>query len=448
VRLQPAQPDVDHPAEQREGREQVQERHALQHRPELLRPREDEDDQRSDAGDREHAGGTIPPTRRSAGGSTESRFSGSLPANTGTLLLYAGWDGTRMRERVAGLLHKAGALSAVMQLRRLVPMPTLSIVTYHHVADHEPSYPFDPDIADASLAQFRRQLEMLARHGTPIGVADLLRAVEGGPLPKNPVMVTFDDGYRSCHDIALPILRQVGVPATFFISTSFITERRLYWWERIALLLSGAQRRQGAIRYPRPLELDARDPGLRGRLTGIVKTEMLLDVERFLAEVAAALGVEWSPEIEARHADRMIMTWDQIRALAKAGMDVESHTRRHRVLQTLAPADLEDELAGSRKELEAQLDRPVRVIAYPVGRRIADEARIRRALTAAGYRAGMSNKTGVNRLWPAVFRSVVPPIDPFDIRRLAIDRSMSDAMFLTQVAMPSFAYTNRINGGD
>jgi len=348
-----------------------------------------------------------------------------------------------MRERVAGLLHKAGALGAVMQLRRLVPMPTLSIVTYHHVADHDPHYPFDPDTADASRAQFRRQIEMLARYGTPIGVDELLRAIEGGPLPKNPVMVTFDDGYRSCHDVALPILRQVGIPATFFVSTSFITERKLYWWERIALLLTRTRRQRAAIRYPRPLELDVRDRKLRGRLTGLVKTERMLDVERFLEGLAAALEVEWTPEIEARHANDMIMTWDQVRALAKAGMDVESHTRRHRVLQTLAPADLEDELTGSRQELEAQLGRPVRVIAYPVGRRIATESHIRRALAAAGYRVGMSNKTGVNRLWPAVFRGLMPPLDPFDIRRLAIDRDMSDAMFLTQVAVPSFAYINR-----
>lgn len=351
-----------------------------------------------------------------------------------------------MRERVAGLLHKAGALGAVMQLRKLVPMSTLSIVTYHHIAERDPAYRFDPDIADADQAQFRRQVETLTRYGTPIDVSTLLGAIEGGALPKNPIMVTFDDGYRSCIEVALPILRQLGVPATFFISTSFITERRLYWWERVSLLLAGA-RRDGSIKYPRPLDLERRDPALRDRLNAIIKTETSLDLERFLGEVAAALGVEWSPEIEARHADEMIMTWDQIRALAKSGMDIESHTRRHRVLQTLPPEELEDELAGSRRELEAQIGRPVRVLAYPVGKRIAEVAHIRRALTAAGYRAGMSNKTGVNRLWPALLRGLVPPIDPYDIRRLAIDRTMSDAMFLTQVAVPALSYTNRLSDG-
>lgn len=351
-----------------------------------------------------------------------------------------------MRERVAGFLHKAGALGAVMQLRRLMPMPTLSIVTYHHIADHDPRYPFDPDVADATQAQFRRQMETLARYCTPIGVDDLLRAIEGGALPKNPVMVTFDDGYRSCHDVALPILRSVGVRATFFIATSFITERRLYWWERISLMLAKARRPRGAITYPEAVEIDPRDPKTRDRLNALVKTTASLDVDRFLDGLATALGVEWSPSIEARHADDLIMTWDQVRGLAKAGMDVESHGRRHRVLQTLEQAALDDELAGSRTELESQLGRPVRALAYPVGRRVAREARLRQAISAAGYRLGLSNKTGVNRIWPPFFRGMIPPIDPFDVRRLATDRAMSDAMFLSQVAVPSFAYSNKFNG--
>lgn len=349
-----------------------------------------------------------------------------------------------MRERVAGLLHQTGALSAVMQLRKFAPVPTLSIVTYHHVADHDPSYPYAPDVADATPAQFRRQMETLARYCTPIGIDELLRVVDGAPLPKNPVMVTFDDGYLSCHDVALPILRAVGVRATFFIATSFIQERRLYWWERISLMLGLAKRDRARITYPEPHEVRPKDPAARDKLTALIKNTASLDVDRFLDELADALGVEWSREVEAQYADGLIMTWDQVRALARAGMDVESHGRKHRVLQTLDAAGLIDELDGSKADLEAQLGRPVRAVAYPVGRRITRETRIRDAIAAAGYRVGMSNMSGTNRIWPAALRAVMP-LDPFDVRRLATDREMSDAMFLTQVAVPRLAYINRYN---
>lgn len=347
-----------------------------------------------------------------------------------------------MRERLAALLARTGALDAVMQLRRYVPLPNLSIVTYHHIAEQDPSYPYDPDVADATPAQFRRQMETLAKYCTPIGIDELICAVEGEPLPKNPVMITFDDGYRSCHDVTLPILRAVGVRATFFISTSFVEERRLYWWERISLAIAHTKIAKAAISYPQPLELDKSDPRLRKTLSDLIKNTPNLDVDRFLDELYTALRVEWNREIEREYADGLIMTWDQVRGLTRAGMDVESHGRRHRVLKTLDDEMLHDELAGSRADLEAALGRPVRAVAYPVGRSIAREARIRDAIASAGYRIGLTNASGVNRVWPLAMRGVMP-IDPFDVRRLSTDRAMSDAMFLTQVAVPQLAYIGR-----
>src|ERR1041385_3709045 len=203
-----------------------------------------------------------------------------------------------MRERVATWLHKAGALRAVMELRRFTPAPILTILTYHHVADNDPASPFDRNIADATPGQFRRQMEALARYGTPIGIDELVRALDGAPLPRNPVMVTFDDGYRTCHDVALPILRAVGVRATFFISTTFITERRLYWWERIAVALGQAKVKTAVLAYPKPLEVDVRDPDLRAKLNDLIKNTPGLDVDRFVDELFAALGVDWEHSLE------------------------------------------------------------------------------------------------------------------------------------------------------
>ena len=197
-----------------------------------------------------------------------------------------------MRERVAGLLHRAGAIEALMHVRRLVPLPMVSIITYHHIADHDPGYPYDPEVADATPHEFRWQMEWIAQYCTPLGIDDLIAALDGAPLPSNPVMVTFDDGYRTCHDIALPILRSVGVRATFFVSTQFISERRLYWWERIALVLALAKRDVAHITYPADVDIDRRDPKLRSMLVDLVKNTPNLDVDQFTDGLARALGVE------------------------------------------------------------------------------------------------------------------------------------------------------------
>ncbi len=347
-----------------------------------------------------------------------------------------------MRERLATALHRAGALGAVMRVRRASPLPsTLSILTYHHVAEDVPDYCYDPGVADATPAQFRRQMEMVAKLATPVTIADVIGALDGKPLPKNPVMVTFDDGYRSCREVALPILQSVGLPAVFFVATGYVEDRLLYWWERIALILHSTKRTEVTLSYPVHLAIAAKDPLALRKLAALVKDTRGLELERFLGELADAFGVEWHREREREHADELVMTWDDVRALASAGMDVESHSRRHRVLQTLDPVTLEDELLGSRLELEARIGRPVQAIAYPVGYRISHIQPIRRAVEAAGYKVGFTNHTGSTRIWPGALGQVIRT-DPFDLRRLSTDRDLSDAMFLAQIAVPRLAYVS------
>ncbi len=83
------------------------------------------------------------------------------------------------------------------------------------------------------------------------------------------------------------------------------------------------------------------------------------------------------------------MTWDHVRELKQGGMDVQSHTRTHRVLQTLSERELSDELTGSRSDLERELGERPRALAYPVGNPPLDSSPIRKALEQAGYEIGL-----------------------------------------------------------
>src|SRR2546425_1411852 len=67
--------------------------------------------------------------------------------------------------------------------------------------------------------RFEAQLAFLRRRGyESISFADYLAYRRGaGRLPRRPVIVTFDDGYRSNRDVALPLLQQYGFRATIFL---------------------------------------------------------------------------------------------------------------------------------------------------------------------------------------------------------------------------------------
>ncbi len=341
------------------------------------------------------------------------------------------------RERLAEILDRIGVAKALLWARRGMPSPWLPVLTYHRIADHEGERRFDRGVIDATPEQFDRQLSVLTQYFTLIGARELADHVVGrASLPHNALCITFDDGYRDCHDTALPILLRHGARAIFFVATAYTDERRVYWWDQIGYALRNSTRERIDLSYPAAMSLPLAALGpdaTLARLARVVKRHRELDLARFLGELFEACGVDWNRDLERRLSDELVMTWDHVRALAAAGMDVQSHTRTHRVLATLAERDLDLELGGSREELEHNLGQPVFAIAYPVGRRILGSNELVDAVRRAGYEIGFSNASGIN--------SRMRHIDPYDVRRAAMDIGLTDALFRCVLAIP---YLSRV----
>jgi peptidoglycan/xylan/chitin deacetylase (PgdA/CDA1 family) len=339
------------------------------------------------------------------------------------------------RERIASSLSRVGLAGALLALRRRLPAHCLTVLTYHRVNRPEAAGDTDAAVVDATPEQFDEQLAFLAAHFSAVRIADLVRFVDGvGQLPANPLLITFDDAYRDCYTEALPRLLRHGLPATFFVPTAYVSERRLFWWDHIAYLCKHSRRQQLELGYPQRLRLDLRG-GPQAAIDiclDLVKRHHGLDLSRFLAELERGCGVVLDRARERAMVEAALMTWDQIRALRDAGMDIQSHTRHHRVLQTLPPPQLREELAAGRRDLEAQLGTPVEAIAYPVGAPVTGQAELRAAVAEAGFRLGFSNGTGVSLTWPRP--------DPLDLRRIALDRDIGGGFFAGLLALPILAW--------
>lgn len=336
---------------------------------------------------------------------------------------------------LANVSERLGATEVLLRLRRRFRSPWLPVLASHRVRElpRGSTYPFDDEVVDTSPATFEQRIATIARYFDPIGIDELAKFLDGGALPDNPVLVTFDDGYRDNRDIALPILQRHGVKAVFFIATSYLSARRTFWWDRVSYLVKASRRDDLVLAYPAPARFELRTPAERKAATRallrLVKTRFALDLERFLSELATAAGVEWNDQLDRRFAEEHLMTWDDVRALRAAGMDVEAHTRTHRVLETLPEERLAYELQGSKADLEREIGGRVRAISYPVGRPIPDGHVIRRALRDAGYEVGFSYDTGTQPLSRAV--------DRYDVRRIGLDENTPLSLFRAMMAMPA-----------
>src|SRR5260370_27579785 len=174
--------------------------------------------------------------------------------------------------------------------RRGITSPWIPPLTYHRVARPADAAMLDDDVVDVAPAQLDRQLAFITQWFSPIGIGDVCAFARGArQLRRNPLLVTFDDGYRDNHDVALPILAKHGVRATFFVATDYVDRRRIYWWDRVNLVIKRSRRERLELSYPFEQELPIGEPEDRRqairRALRIVKDVPRLDLDPFLDDL-------------------------------------------------------------------------------------------------------------------------------------------------------------------
>jgi len=103
-----------------------------------------------------------------------------------------------------------------------VIVPRRPLVLMYHGVGSRPAAA-DPYNLFVPAGALRAQLRWLLDRGwQPLRLAEYLADRSG---PGRRFLVTFDDGYRSVHDVALPLLRELGVPATVFLCAGLLGDR-------------------------------------------------------------------------------------------------------------------------------------------------------------------------------------------------------------------------------
>jgi peptidoglycan/xylan/chitin deacetylase (PgdA/CDA1 family) len=236
---------------------------------------------------------------------------------------------------------------------------TLSILVYHRVvSDPDPLAP-----EQACAQEFDWQLAALARWFKVLPLTEAVVRLRDGTLPRRSACVTFDDGYADNVTVALPILRRRGVPATFFLATSFVDGGRM-WNDSVI----------ETVRAARGNTLDA-------AALGLTTLNIATDQMRREAIARALAALKYLPQEErqnrvdefAEQASRplpsnLMMTTEQVRSLDAGGMEVGAHTVTHPILARLESARAENEIRDSKRGLEAMTGKRVGLFAYPNGR--------------------------------------------------------------------------------
>lgn len=279
--------------------------------------------------------------------------------------------------------------------------PPVVVLLYHRVAKlHR-----DPEMLAVTPENFRAQLRYLKNNFPVVRFEE-----DWAKVSKPAVAITFDDGYADNALAALPILEEVGLPATFFITTGTIGTAQQFWWHELERLLLGQHE------LPESFTLEDDRHG-RAWLTGSEgeRQEFYQGLVRLMNDAAATQRDNWLLQLRrwagagAATADsHRAMTVDELQLLAASSLvTIGAHTVTHTRLASLAAAAQEEEIATSAQQLAAWLGREIPVFSYPFGRRCDYSAESIAICRAAGFVKAAANSPGQAHRWT----------DPYQIPR-------------------------------
>lgn len=313
------------------------------------------------------------------------------------------------RVRDAGGLHAAA---------RRVTRRALRIIGYHGLWT-SPGTPHGETLFMAPEA-FAARMRWLAASRYPVlPLAEAVARLADGTLPDCAVVITIDDGWASTATHMAPVLAELGLPATLYVSTWYVEHQAPvtdvligYVLERTALpsldlsgLLPG---------LPAPLWL-----GQRPRTPLALRIAAAIDTLPGLADrVAMGRAVAGRAQVPLDGLDDQFrfVTPAELRAVSEAGIAIELHGHRHKSVD--APgADLAREIADNRAALlRAGIARPATHFCYPRGDLAPG---IDTELAAAGVLSATTTRRGINP----------PGTSPYRLARLLDGPRVSQARF-------------------
>ncbi len=216
-----------------------------------------------------------------------------------------------------------------------------------------------PEFLDGALGRCREAgLDLVAMDEVPARLAD----PDAPPF----AAVTLDDGYVDTLEVALPVLRRHGAPATVYVTPGFADRTATLWWldleEAIARLDSVALD-LGNGPETLPAGSASEKTAAFERVYGVLRAGPEERLRAVIADLAERAGVDSRASVEA-----LCLDWDGVRRLASDPLvTIGAHTLAHPMLAKHPADEVRREMEGSRVVIERKIGRPVHHFAYPVG---------------------------------------------------------------------------------
>jgi peptidoglycan/xylan/chitin deacetylase (PgdA/CDA1 family) len=294
---------------------------------------------------------------------------------------------------IKNLIKKIAGHVVVFKTLNMLRKNQIIVLAYHDLCS-------DDETIDSwlrvSVTDFRTQLINLKKLGefiSPQNSQELFKKKTIHPR----FLLTFDDGYFNNYKIAFPVLKELNIPALFFISTHHLESQEMFWFDRII----------SPIQYHHLEKIDLSEFGLHHFYFPVgarverwdTINKLLDDIKKIgneqharVKEILAYFDTRYGQNNKKWHEKFRPLKKEEIREMEQSGLCYfGSHSHFHQILTYLDEQDIYHNLETSKKILENICHNAVEHIAYPNGN---FDQKVVQACHKAGFNHGFNLQKG------------------------------------------------------
>ena len=234
---------------------------------------------------------------------------------------------------------------------------------YHTVSDS--SLPYISNLYPLrSIREFKSDLEYFCKYFEPVGIEEVHSLVKSKESSSKPIFhLTFDDGLREVYDVIAPILKNKGIPATFFVNTDFIDNKGLFYRYKVGLILERLKQKENESKAD-SIQIALKDHSRwDGALQSSLKALIYLDQDLIvlLADIVEIDFEDWLTN------SKPYLSTDQIKDLLKQGFKIGSHSSDHPRFKHIDIDLQKEQIKSSFEYLEQNFELKNRFFSFPFG---------------------------------------------------------------------------------
>ena len=297
-----------------------------------------------------------------------------------------------IRQLIKYFLYYTGIIDIIHYLITS-KLPVCIIWRYHSIVDIK-----DDDLLyvipsiTVSPKEFEKQIRYLSKRYNIISLDKLVDSIKCGYVPKNSLVITFDDGYRDNYIHAYPILKKYKATATIYLTANCIGTKEMVWMHKVLYMLQKTPVKMIEL-HGKVHPLKNRDDVLNackmigGRIKGI---KSIKERDEFLVDLAKRL------QINIEGIDNLMLRWEDVLTMRQDGFSFGGHTLTHPNLPSLSQEEMKKEIEGSKRVIEERLGETVTLFSYPNGGAASHyNETVKQVVQECGYINATTSHSGV-----------------------------------------------------